>query len=170
MENVFKTKEVSELLGVNPTTVKRWVKYFDIRCQMNEHGHYLFGTSHVEMLREIKGQLNAGKKMRDVHVSRVQARKEKRKDMIPIHQYEYQLKEMVNRIEEFEGKLSKKADEVVSYQLLRHRTELDQITTMLEKIEMRLQKVEESAKPIINEEVKVERPEKKRAFMQLFSI
>ncbi len=57
METIHKTKEVADLLNVNPTTVQRWIKYFNIECETNEHGHYLLTESHLTLLTSIQAQL-----------------------------------------------------------------------------------------------------------------
>ncbi|WP_216829202.1 chromosome-anchoring protein RacA [Alkalihalobacterium elongatum] len=170
MENALKTKEVSDLLGVNPTTVQRWVKYFNIHCQMNEHGHYLFQTPQVETLREIKGQLSEGKKMKDVMVSNnsVISNSETQEDMMPTFKYEQKLEMMMARIEELEEKLASKADDVVTYQLLNHRKEIEAMSKSLLSIEERLDQMDE----IIKQNIKMpleEMPQKRRSLMQLFS-
>ncbi|WP_082407126.1 MerR family transcriptional regulator [Bacillus sp. JCM 19041] len=36
----LKTKEVSKAIGVNPTTIQRWTKFFEIKCEVNEQGHF----------------------------------------------------------------------------------------------------------------------------------
>ncbi|WP_078553321.1 chromosome-anchoring protein RacA [Bacillus alkalicellulosilyticus] len=172
MDNVFETKEVSELLGVNPTTIKKWVKYFNLRCSINEQGHYLFQNSQVEVLKDIKGQLYSGKKMRDVHVSmNSEKSKTKKEERVQAYQLEYKLNQIVSKIDQFEQKLSQKADEVVSYQLLRHRSEIDDITLMLQSIEQRLQSIEVKVSSQVDEEqpYQAEIKLKKRSLSQIFS-
>ncbi|WP_078428463.1 chromosome-anchoring protein RacA [Alkalihalobacterium alkalinitrilicum] len=170
MESVLKTKEVSDLLGVNPTTVQRWVKYFNIHCQMNEHGHYLFQTPHVETLKEIQGQLNEGKKMKDVMVSNttIIQSSEQPGEMIPTFKYEQKLEEMMMRIEELEQKLDTKADDVVTYQLLNHRKEIEAMSKSLLSIEQRLDEIDEVMKQNMTMPLE-EMPQKRRSLMQFFS-
>ncbi|WP_209122639.1 chromosome-anchoring protein RacA [Alkalihalobacillus sp. BA299] len=170
MENVLKTKEVSDLLGVNPTTVQRWVKYFNIHCQMNEHGHYLFQTPHVEILKEIQGQLSEGKKMKDVMVSNTSMiqKDEQSDEMIPTFKYEQKLEQMMERIEELEQRLASKADDVVTYQLLNHRKEIEAMSKSLQSIEQRLDEMDEVIKQNMTIPIE-EMPQKRRSFMQIFS-
>lgn len=178
MEQAYKTKEVSALLGVNPTTVQRWVKYFNLHCQINEHGHYIFLAPHVELLKEIHSQLREGKKLKDIKISsshsdlvNVVADREK-KDMVPRHVYFHKIDDMMERIEQLESKLSQKADDVVSYQLLNHRSEIDAMGKMLKNIENKLAEMEEKLAKAVDTDVATELvngKEKKRSFMQLFS-
>ncbi len=80
---------------------------------------------------------------------------------------------MLKRINEVENRLSQKADEVVSYQLLKHRSELEEMMKLLNRLEGRLTTMEEK----INDEPEYDLPaavgteskKKWRSFMQLFS-
>ena len=170
MENVLKTKEVSDLLGVNPTTVQRWVKYFNIHCQLNEHGHYLFQSPQVETLREIQGQLSEGKKMKDVKVSNksIISESEPPEEVMPTFKYEQKLEQMMQRIEDLEQKLAAKADDVVTYQLLNHRKEIEAMSKSLLSIEQRLDEMDEVIKQNMTIPLE-ELPPKRRSLMQLFS-
>lgn len=69
---LMKTKTVSEELGVNPTTVQRWVRHFNIQCDKNEHGHYLFRQEDIDQLKEIKTQLDNGLLMSDIQIQTIQ--------------------------------------------------------------------------------------------------
>ncbi len=177
MELTLKTKEVSEQLGVNPTTVQRWAKYFGLNCETNEYGHYLFSVQHVELMKEVQQQLQAGKMMKEVDISsftNVISTRKKEQHNVHAKEYEAKLDEVLIRVEQLEERLSRKADEVVSYQLLKHRAELEDMTKLIKKLEKRL--------AIMEEKIEIERSEKEmplavgaaskkkwRIFMQLFS-
>lgn len=174
MEQAYKTKEVSELLGVNPTTVQRWVKYFNLHCQMNEQGHYVFLAPHVEVLKDIHSQLKAGKKMKEITIQKPEIVGNQKTDMVPRHVYLHKFEDMMEKIEAVESKLSQKADDVVSYQLLSHRSELDEMSKMIKNIELRLEDIEmklkqRAATKIEGDEL-VNGKERKRSFMKIFSI
>ncbi|WP_017727979.1 chromosome-anchoring protein RacA [Halalkalibacterium ligniniphilum] len=146
MEELLKTKEVSERIGVNPTTVQRWVKYFGLACETNEHGHYLFDDTHLKVLCSIHEQLQAGKRMKEVNLDPYQEVLKEHvepKKMVQVNAVEKQLEQCLQRINELEQRLSQKADEVVSYQILKHRTEIDDMMKLLHKIEQRLTKLED---------------------------
>ncbi|MFC0470239.1 chromosome-anchoring protein RacA [Halalkalibacter kiskunsagensis] len=145
MEMTMKTKEVSEQLGVNPTTVQRWAKYFGLVCETNEHGHYLFTTEHVNVMKEVQDQLQQGKRMRDIQLTGYEPNMQQEKNtqtMVQSAVYEEKLEEVMNRVQELDRKLSQKADDVVSYQLLKHRTELDDMMSLIKSLEERLIKME----------------------------
>lgn len=147
MDGYIKTKDISERLGVNPTTVQRWTKFFNIPCEQNELGHYFYTEEQVLVLSEINQELKAGKKMKDIQidVGQLKAGPESHrsvKQAVPSAEYEEKLQDMMTHIHEIEQKLTQKADEVVSYQLLKHRSELDDMSAMLRRLENRLIRME----------------------------
>ncbi|MEK4564910.1 chromosome-anchoring protein RacA [Alkalihalobacillus sp. FSL R5-0424] len=147
MDEFIKTKDISERLGVNPTTVQRWTKFFNIPCEQNELGHYFYTEEQVLVLSEINQELKAGKKMKDIQidVGQLMATPEPSrsvKQAVPSAEYEEKLQEMMTHIQDIEQKLTQKADEVVSYQLLKHRSELDDMSAMLRRLENRLIRME----------------------------
>ncbi|MCT8138938.1 chromosome-anchoring protein RacA [Anaerobacillus sp. CMMVII] len=154
MEKILKTKEVSEELGVNPTTVQRWIKYFDIPCKTNELGHYLIAEQELNTLQNIKERLNRGFTMKEIREKNdpVQVVKEKKEKMIATNILEDKLEQLMIHIEQLERKLSVKADEVVEYQVLQHRNELDNLFTMITKIDERMNRIEQQL-PVITQKV-----------------
>jgi chromosome-anchoring protein RacA len=72
------------------------------------------------------------------------------KRAVPSAEYEEKLQEMMTHIQDIEQKLTQKADEVVSYQLLKHRSEIDEMSAMLKRLENRLIRME--AKQSIEED------------------
>ncbi|KGA99096.1 chromosome-anchoring protein racA [Alkalihalobacillus alcalophilus ATCC 27647 = CGMCC 1.3604] len=175
MSKLFKTKEVSEELSVNPTTVQRWVKYFALPCETNEHGHYFFTAEQVELLQSIKSQLNNGKKLRDVEIQIEGAMIATKTDKprIATDEYEQKLEQVLERVMDLEQRLSQKADEVVSYQLLKHRAEIEDMVKMLNRLETRLESMESKvAKEFEEAELPLAaggEPKKRwRTFVQMF--
>src|SRR5690625_2917998 len=143
----FKTKDVSEQLGVNPSTIHRWGKYFNLITETNEHGHYLYSEDDIEKMKFVQKQLQTGKKMKDIHVQAQFAPNTKkistRKKVVFTPDYENKLNKMIDRVNGLEKEISQKADKVVSYQLLTHRAELDEMIHFIRKLEKRLEKMEE---------------------------
>ncbi|GAF23930.1 MULTISPECIES: chromosome-anchoring protein RacA [Shouchella] len=138
----YKTKEVSMELGVNPTTIQRWTKFFKISCDVNEQGHFLYTDEHLPLFRAIQEQLRAGKKLKDISLDSKQE-KEKRIPSVPKKQYDAKLEQMYQQVHVLEQRLETKADDVVSYQLLKHRSELDDMMKVLDRLENRLIQMEE---------------------------
>lgn len=180
MDVTLKTKDVSEQLGVNPTTVQRWAKYFGFDCETNEYGHYLFSTKHVEAMRQVQQQLQEGKMMKEVDISSfseiANATREQTTKIVDTVLYEAKLEEVLNRVNDLEEQISRKADEVVSYQLLKHRSELEEMTKVIKKLESRLDEMESKIQNEKEEEIDLPiavgnvSKKKWRAFMQIFSL
>ncbi|MDQ0205968.1 chromosome-anchoring protein RacA [Alkalicoccobacillus murimartini] len=141
MDGAIKTKDISQRLGVNPTTVQRWTKYFNIKCEQNELGHYFYTDEQVLLLVSINQQLKSGKKMKEIQLD-MQPNSEQeivsKTPSVSSADYEKKLQQMMNQLQEIEAKLAQKADEVVSYQLLKHRSEMDEMATLLKRLENRL--------------------------------
>ncbi|MCF6137536.1 MerR family transcriptional regulator [Pseudalkalibacillus berkeleyi] len=143
MDKLVKTKVVSKRLNVNPTTIQRWVKYFDIPCPKNDHGHYLFRQVDIERLEEIQVLLQQGLQMSDIkqqEVADVKPQNKKGDGLKEMDAYFHQMQEQLNGLE---SKVSQKADEVLSYQVMQHRKDMDQMATRLTELEEKMLVLEE---------------------------
>ncbi|KMK76398.1 chromosome-anchoring protein RacA [Alkalihalobacillus pseudalcaliphilus] len=174
MNELLKTREVSERLSVNPTTVQRWVKYFAIGCETNEHGHYFFTEEQFMVLKSIKDQLNQGKILREVKIQSngKMIQMKPQKQMVSKSEYEQKLEDVLERVMDLEHRLSQKADEVVSYQLLKHRAEIEDMVSMLKRLESRLDSMEDKVRASSEQHLAVAagaEPKKRwKSFVQMF--
>lgn len=166
---VLKTKTVSEELGVNPTTVQRWVRHFNIQCDKNEHGHYLFKQEDIEQLREIKAQLDNGLLMSDIQIQSFQTSE---KSVELPTQFEEKFDRLNAAIRALEKKVEEKADAVVSYQMLQHASELEELIKKMENMEARLQDLEVALlkNNYPEEKLYVKEKPKKNWFVSLFTL
>lgn len=177
------TNEVAKEIGVSSKTIQRWVKQLNIPVARNELGHYEFHDDIVQLLKEVKHQMNEGVILHDI---RLPIHEETAQQLSPtvetsdsskrIEALEKQMKQLLQeqshvshieaRFQEMERKLAKKADEGVSYQLLQHRREIEELTAKLERLTATLTK----PKPSKEEEKEKAHPEmkKKRALFPLF--
>ncbi|MDR7072498.1 MerR family transcriptional regulator [Fictibacillus barbaricus] len=169
METVLKTKTVSEELGVNPTTVQRWVRHFNIQCDKNDHGHYLFRQEDIEQLKKIKTQLDQGLLMSDIQISTFKM--EGQTMELPI-EFDDKFERLEAAITALEKKIEEKADAVVSYQMLQHAREVEDLVKKMELMEFRLQDLEVALlKKSHTEEVEYVKPKhKKNWFVSLFTL
>ncbi|RZT22606.1 MULTISPECIES: MerR family transcriptional regulator [Fictibacillus] len=169
MEMVLKTKTVSEELGVNPTTVQRWVRHFNIQCDKNEHGHYLFKQEDIEQLREIKAQLDNGLLMSDIQIQSFQT--SEKPVELPTH-FDEKFDRLNRAIKALEKKVEEKADAVVSYQMLQHASELEELIKKMENMEARLQDLEVALlkNNYPEEKLYVKEKPKKNWFVSLFTL
>lgn len=148
---LVKTKTVSRQLNVNPSTIQRWVKHFDLPCRKNDHGHLLFSEKDIQQLKGIQKQLENGLSMDEVD-PKIESHQEPIGNL-SMTQYEKQIESMVARIQNVEKKLTEKADEVVSVRLYQHRNEIDDLTKTIGKVEARLQVIEKQLSGL-NPEIK----------------
>lgn len=130
------TNAVAKLLGVSPSTIQRWVKHANLTMNRNELGHYVFNEDDIEVMKKIQEQINNGVLLQDIAA----AAKKTRQATIKKETRQPDYGSLLTKIKELEMKLDRKADEHVSYQLLQHRREIeelhDKIEVLTEKIEL----------------------------------
>jgi chromosome-anchoring protein RacA len=137
------TSSVAKQLGVSSSTVKRWVKQLQLNLEKNEMGHFTYRQEDVDLLMTHKEQQNeallvyneisAGKdylRRGSVHTSIV--------DENTV---------LLNRIKYLESIVQSKADQVVEYQILQHRREMEEMQATLETLEERIRLLEAQQVP-----------------------
>lgn len=156
------TADAANELGVSTKTVQRWVKQLQLPASRNELGHYFFTKDDIAILKEVKEQLKNGTPMQDVTVKRpkktflikknemVQTEEpapplnerleEKLQRFLEHEQLEREL--LQKKIAELERKLEQKADDVVSYQLLQQRRELEEERQQIKHLEQKIIELE----------------------------
>jgi chromosome-anchoring protein RacA len=137
---MMKTSDVAKELGVNPKTVLKWVKQHDIPCEKNELGHFEFTEEHVEQLKQIqiqppRVQVPANKRQGTVSISIEES--EKWQEM------QKQMDQLFMRLRENERRIEEKAGDIVTFQILEHRSEIDELQKTIQKLESRIQELEE---------------------------
>ncbi|MCG8396386.1 chromosome-anchoring protein RacA [Bacillus atrophaeus] len=146
------TNVVARELGVSTKTVQRWVKQLNLPAERNELGHYSFTEDDVNVLKSVQKQVSEGVALQEVNVPR---QHKKRSGFIlqktnggaseqRIEQLEQKLSALLQqkqsedkllaRLDELERQLKQKADEGVSYQLLQHRREIDDLHADLQSL------------------------------------
>ncbi|MBP2240465.1 chromosome-anchoring protein RacA [Cytobacillus eiseniae] len=136
------TSAVAKLLGVSSSTIQRWVKLLELHMERNELGHYSFTDEDIQLLKEVKEQLNTGVLLQDVTVEKRKIRKGAAK-IAANDQLTARLMEKINHIE---LRLNQKADDVVSYQLLQHRREIEEIQQEIKNLHAHINQLEEGQK------------------------
>jgi chromosome-anchoring protein RacA len=135
------TSAVAKLLGVSPSTIQRWVKQANLQMERTELGHYQFSEDSIEILKDIKDQLNKGALLQDL---KIKGRKH-RKATIPAVKPDIAMDQLMKRMENFETRLNSKADEVVSYQILQHRREIEELQNEIARLSEVIASMEEAA-------------------------
>ncbi|SDI27871.1 MerR family transcriptional regulator [Natribacillus halophilus] len=125
MASLVKTRNVAETLQVAPKTVQTWVRKHNIPVKTNDRGHYLYDRNAIERLRTVKSTQmpDDAEQYYETHNQVTRAEAENRMD------------EILRRLDHLEKTIEKKADEVVSFQLLKHREELDDVQHSLTEVQ-----------------------------------
>jgi chromosome-anchoring protein RacA len=130
----MKTGSVAKMLGVSPKTIQRWVKEFNIPCARNEHGHYEFTKEDIHLLKEI--QRNGQKNQRKGVI--MKSEKSEQDHVL----FQEQFNEILARLKDHERRIEQKADEVVAFQLLQQRKEIDDLLKKIDILERKVQELE----------------------------
>lgn len=136
---MMNTSAVAKLLGVSQSTVQRWVKQLDLKMERNDLGHYVFTDEDIELLKQVHEQLKNGVPLQDLAVTQKKIRKGTAKTSNNVSVNE----ELVNKINDLERRLNDKADSVVSYQLLQHRREIEELQNEIKKLHERIELLEQ---------------------------
>ncbi|KOO50457.1 MerR family transcriptional regulator [Priestia koreensis] len=134
----MKTSEVAKLLGVNPRTITKWIHQFELNCEKNELGHFDFSEEDVESLREVQKTMQQGSRRQGVVTKVVD------EEMTGLLQQ--QLDELLTRVIENERRTEEKAGEIVTFQILEHRKELDALHKHIQKLEGTIEELETKLK------------------------
>ncbi|RFU70471.1 MerR family transcriptional regulator [Peribacillus saganii] len=132
------TKYAAKILGVSTSTVQRWVKHFALPLDRNELGHYIFTEESIEVLRQIKTQIQQGVLLADLKLPNNLIQKQSANPVNAIHQMEH----LQNQITQLENNLNQKADSVVSYQLLLHRQEIEELHEQVKMLSKKIAELE----------------------------
>lgn len=128
------TKDAALALGVSPTTIKRWASHFQNRFSKDENGHYVFPESDMEKLAFIKQQLEKRYSLSQIVLEDKPAADSVPASPVPSVSPADICAELSKRLDQLEHKLSQKAEDVVSVQLLEHRKELDELTVSVKQL------------------------------------
>ncbi|MCQ6274918.1 MerR family transcriptional regulator [Bacillus sp. V3B] len=131
------TRSVAELLGISTSTVQRWVKQLNLEMERNELGHFVFSEEDIELLKQVKTQLHEGILLQDITLA-----KNKRTGTVKNFHTETNVDELADKIHRIETSLNQKADSVVSYQLLQHRHEMEELQKQIALLNERISQME----------------------------
>lgn len=134
------TNQVAEILGVSSSTVKRWVKQLELPMERNERGHYTFTNEDLETLTNIHEQIQKGAILQDITEIPVKKKRVavvKRTESVPLIDQTIMLK-----LSELETRINQKADSVASYQLLQHRSDIEELQAHVEMLTAKLEILE----------------------------
>ncbi|RAP74634.1 hypothetical protein DL346_21510 [Paenibacillus montanisoli] len=145
---LVKSKDAAETLNVSQTTVKRWASHFHNYFQKDRLGHYVFTQQDLAMLGYIKEALERGDTMdmivlpesepesepAQLQAAELQTANGPGQQIAAANESSSELSEIYFRLEQVEYKVEQKADEVVTTQLLQHRSELEELRRLIDHL------------------------------------
>ncbi|MBD8071354.1 MerR family transcriptional regulator [Bacillus sp. PS06] len=143
------TAALASKVGVSSKTIRRWIKYFDIPCKKNEHGHFVFDETDYSFFCQIRDQVKQGIPKSEIDI--MPPRKGKRRQAMATQteqSLQQQFSKLLERVEQNEKAIEQKASEVVSYQLLQHRREIDELLKRVETLETYVHELENENKQL----------------------
>lgn len=169
------TKEIAKEFGVNPSTIQRWIKYFQLSCEINKNGHFELNEVTYEKLKHIHHETKNGKRMKDVHLSghRFTPERKHAKKMVSSQQLNDKIDRILIQVDQLDRNIQTKADEVVEYQVLNQRKEINELNDIIQHLSQRLNSLENELpeKEIKHRSAEMERiPLKKRRLAGIFSL
>jgi chromosome-anchoring protein RacA len=151
---------VAKSLGVSRRTLMRWVTQLDLQLDKNELGHYQFSDVDVDRLKQLQDETNQQLSKQEIktetnnqkdhtklvnltsteETEELNSRKGVVKNSASL---DANIIEALNeRINELERTTRSKADDVVSYQLLQHRQETEELLKRITTLEARVVELE----------------------------
>ncbi|WP_110927521.1 MerR family transcriptional regulator [Bacillus massiliglaciei] len=132
------TSAAAKLLGVSHSTVQRWVTQLEMEVGRNQQGHYQFSEEDISLLKDIKKQLDDGVILQKIVLD---DKSKKRPAPKPSVQNET-LDKMVEKMDRLERTIETKADDVVSYQLIQYRSEMEEALAAIGNLNRRIEELE----------------------------
>ncbi|WP_010677217.1 MerR family transcriptional regulator [Bacillus timonensis] len=147
------TAEFARKLGVSTKTVRKWIKNLNLTCEKNEYGHYVFEETDLPLFEGIRNQVKSGVPSDKIVISTPAPRKGTARKMVQVSDktLSEKLNEIMKRIEENERQIEGKASDVVSYQLLQHRKEIDELQKKMQKLEAYIDQLEREKEELLKQ-------------------
>ncbi|WP_018922297.1 MerR family transcriptional regulator [Salsuginibacillus kocurii] len=135
MQQQLKTRDVAKEFGVTTKTVLGWVKKHELQLNTNEQGHYLFTSEDVNQLSACLGGAADDKDKSTSPARELPPYMNGRANVVDSKELLKKLEHVLLRLDHVERLVETKADEVVSFQLLRHRHDIDDLKRSVNALE-----------------------------------
>jgi chromosome-anchoring protein RacA len=165
----LKTSNVARRLGVSTKTIQRWVKKYNIPCPKNEAGHYVFDAETIALLEQIKFEHGAALEEDGDMDTEATAKETLCSDDIFETHVKPHIEEMTARLQSVERKIEQKADDVVSFQILQHRKEIEELVEHIQQLESRIAQLEQANRNLAAEQEQLKKP-KRRGLSRIISL
>lgn len=137
------TATVVKELGVSRRTLMRWVNQLDMQLEKNELGHYQFKEEDVKRLKQVQQQTASTENQPSAQRPIKTEQRTGTAKITPTYDSS-KMKVLNDRIDELERKIRSKADDVVSYQVLQHRKEMEELLAKISSLEEKVAELEQN--------------------------
>ncbi|KEK24056.1 chromosome segregation protein [Bacillus gaemokensis] len=156
----YKTPIIAKKLGVSPKAVVRIAQQLNLTIEKNKYGHYIFTQDDLKQMLEYHRS----------HIDQATVSTPQTKSSPDFEQFVAQLNTLTHRLDRMEEQMLDKANDVVTYQLLQHRREMEEMLDRIQKLEAALEKKEPvyitpDSKPTYKREKK---PKRRKMILSIF--
>ncbi|PKJ54843.1 chromosome-anchoring protein RacA [Bacillus sp. SN10] len=178
----YKTPFIAKKLGVSPKAVVRIAQQLNLTIEKNKYGHFIFTQDDLDQMLEyhlsqIEQSQNShpAQKIASNDVEELKTQVNTVVQNILSHDFEQlaaQLNTITRRLDRMEEQMQDKANDVVTYQLLQHRREMEEMLERIQKLEAALKKEEPiyitpDTKPTYEREKK---PKRRKMIFSIFGL
>lgn len=178
----YKTPFIAKKLGVSPKAVVRIAQQLNLTIEKNKYGHFIFTQDDLDQMLEYhlsqieQSQNNhPTQKTSSNDVEELKTQVNTIVQNISSHDFEQltaQLNTITRRLDRMEEQMQDKANDVVTYQLLQHRREMEEMLERIQKLEATLKKKEPiyitpDTKPTYEREKK---PKRRKMIFSIFGL
>lgn len=178
----YKTPFIAKKLGVSPKAVVRIAQQLNLTIEKNKYGHFIFTQEDLnQMLEYHRSQLEQSQNSQPTHTTSVNNVEELTTQVSTIvqnsssndfEQFASQLNTITRRLDRMDEQMQDKANDVVTYQLLQHRREMEEMLERIQKLEAALKKEEPiyitpDSKPTYEREKK---PKRRKMIFSIFGL
>ncbi|HDR6317015.1 MULTISPECIES: chromosome-anchoring protein RacA [Bacillus] len=178
----YKTPFIAKKLGVSPKAVVRIAQQLNLTIEKNKYGHFIFTQEDLDQMLEfhllqIEQSQNSHPTQKtssnDVEELKTQVNTiVQNKSSHEFEQLAAQLNTITRRLDRMEEQMQDKANDVVTYQLLQHRREMEEMLERIQKLEASLKKEEPiyitpDSKPTYEREKK---PKRRKMIFSIFGL
>ncbi|PFD36926.1 chromosome segregation protein [Bacillus cereus] len=159
----YKTPFIAKKLGVSPKAVVRIAQQLNLTIGKNKYGHFIFTQGDLDQMLEFH------RSQADQSHNTPPAQLTSSNDF---EQLAAQLNTITKRLDRMEEQMQDKANDVVTYQLLQHRREMEEMLERIQNLEGALKKEEPiyitpNAKPTY---VREKKPKRRKMIFSIFGL
>ncbi|RWS44432.1 chromosome-anchoring protein RacA [Bacillus mycoides] len=175
----YKTPFIAKKLGVSPKAVVRIAQQLNLTIKKNKYGHFIFTQGDLDQMLEYhRSQMDQSQTTQNTSSNDVEKLKTQVNTIVQntssndFKQLTAQLTTITRRLDRMEEQMQDKANDVVTYQLLQHRREMEEMLERIQKLEAALKKEEPiyitpDSKPTYEREKK---PKRRKMIFSIFGL